>query len=176
MRDARFETAVAEHSGKVHTFATYLLGNAAEAEDVTQEVLIRLWTRITEIDPQRVRPWLLRVTRNACIDQIRRRRRSAEVIPIRHPDAPPPDRPSPEPSPEQIAAGGQLGGAIAEALTRLSDNARGVVILREVQGLSYAEISEVMDLSVGSVRVMLHRGRRRLRELLKEVDPNVAAS
>ena len=175
MRKDVFDAAVSNHAGRVYTFASYLLGNAADAEDVTQEVLIKLWNRGPEAEDHRLRAWLLQVTRNACIDQLRRRRRKAEVIPIRREDSPAPDHPSTTPSPEAVAEGAQIGGRIADALRRLSDTARGVVILREIQGLSYAEISDVMDISVASVRVTLHRARRRLREHLREVDPNVAA-
>ena len=175
MKGDFFDAAVARHSRKVFTFASYLLGDAGEAEDVTQEVLIKLWKGGPEVESNRLRAWLLQVTRNACIDQLRRRRRSAEIIAIRPRDAEPVDGTSSAPSPEKIVEGTQLGSRIQAALDRLSESARGVVILREIQGLSYEEISEVMDISVDSVRVTLHRARRRLRESLKEVRHHVAA-
>jgi ribosome biogenesis GTPase len=147
----------------------------AEAEDVTQEVLIKLWRKGSDIRPGRIRPWLLQVTRNACIDQLRRRSRSAPVVPIHPDEGGCPEPAGTAPDPERIAAGNQLGQRIVEALSRLTDNGRGVVVLREIQGLSYAEIAEVMNMSIGSVRVTLHRARRRLRTILEEADPHVAA-
>jgi len=175
MKSDFFDAAVSRHSRKVFTFASYLLGDAGEAEDVTQEVLIKLWKRGSEVESSRLRAWLLQVTRNACIDQLRRRRRSAEVVAIRPRDAVPIDGASSAPSPEKIVEGAQIGSTIRAALADLTESAREVVILREIQGLSYAEISDVMDISVDSVRVTLHRARRRLRESLKEVSHHVAA-
>jgi RNA polymerase sigma-70 factor (ECF subfamily) len=122
-----------------------------------------------------MRAWLLQVTRNACIDQLRRRRRTAEIIALRPRDAAMIDGASSAPSPEQIVEGSQIGSSIHAALANLTESARGVVILREIQGLSYAEISDVLNISVDSVRVTLHRARRRLRESLKEVSRDVAA-
>ena len=170
-----FDAAVARHSRKVFTLAAYLLGDAGDAEEIAQEVLIKLGRRGSGVEPERVRDWMLQVTRNACIDQLRRRRRAAEVIAIRSHEAAPFEGPGREPGPEQIAAGAELGRRISKALNGLSENARSVVILREIQGLSYNEISEVVGISTSSVRVTLHRARRRLRELLKEVHPHVAA-
>lgn len=118
----------------------------------------------------------MKVTRNACTDALRRRTRSAEVISIRRTTNPPPDHPSTAPSPEQMAAGTQLGGKILQALKSLNEPARSVVILREIQGLSYQEISDVTEIPINTVRVTLHRARRRLRESLKEVQPHAANS
>jgi len=169
-----FETAVERHARRVYTFASYLLGDTGEAEDITQEVLIKLWERGPEIDPDRLGAWLLAVTRNACTDQLRRRRRSAEIIPIRRSSEPPADAASSEPSPERLASGSQLGARIRHALSCLNEPARSVVILREIQGLSYREISDVTNIPINTIRVTLHRARRRLRESLKEVHSHAA--
>jgi RNA polymerase sigma-70 factor (ECF subfamily) len=173
MERSRFDAAVARHSRRVFTFASYLLGDPGEAEDVTQEVLIRLWRSGGEVEPERLGAWLLTVTRNACTDVLRRRRRTAEIIPIRREEQPTTDHPSPAPSPERIAAGFELGEKISAALSKLTEPARSVVILREIQGLSYREISEITEIHIDTVRVTLHRARRRLRESLKEVQAHV---
>jgi RNA polymerase sigma-70 factor (ECF subfamily) len=174
MRRQEFDAAVAIHGRKVYTLAVYLLANREEAEDVTQEVLVRLWRRGQEVVPEKIGPWLVRVTRNACIDAIRRRKGGSQVaidedgsgIELREP----------APGPERLAHASQLGGRILQALDTLSEPGRSVVILREIQGLSYQEIGEALEIPMSSVRVTLHRGRRRLREELKEVHDHVAAS
>lgn len=171
-----FDRAATRYSRRITTFASYLLGNAVEAEDVAQEVLIKLWRRGGGVDPDRLGAWLLRVTRNACTDVLRRRQRTAEVISIRRATEPTADHPSPGPSPERLAAGTQLGAKILSALNDLNEPARSVVILREIQGLSYQEISDVTDIPVNTIRVTLHRARRRLRESLKEDQPHVATA
>jgi RNA polymerase sigma-70 factor (ECF subfamily) len=162
---------VAAHGRKVYTLAVYLLANREEAEDVTQEVLVRLWRRGRDVVPEKIRPWLVRVTRNACIDALRRRKGGSQVV---IDDAPGIDLHEPAPGPERLAHSSQLGGKILRALETLSEPGRSVVILREIQGLSYQEIGEALEMPMSSVRVTLHRGRRRLREELKEVHDHVA--
>jgi RNA polymerase sigma factor (sigma-70 family) len=176
MERKRFDSTVSRYSRRVFTFASYLLVDPGEAEDITQDVLIKLWKSGGEIDPDRLGAWLLTVTRNACTDVLRRRRRTAEIIPIRRETHPPTDHPSSAPGPERVAAGSQLGEKILKALNELSERARTVVIMREIQGLSYREISDVTEIHIDTVRVILHRARRRLRESLKEVQPHVVNS
>lgn len=172
MRRQDFDATVAKHGRKVFTLAVYLLADREEAEDVTQEVLIRLWRRGHDVSPAKIGPWLIRVTRNACIDAIRRRKDGGLIVI---------DNDSgfkvlePAPGPERLAHASQLGRRILQALDALSEPGRSVVILREIQGLSYQEIGEALEMPMSSVRVTLHRGRRRLREVLKEVHDHVAA-
>jgi RNA polymerase sigma-70 factor (ECF subfamily) len=169
-----FEAAVATYGRRVFTLAVYLLGDPQEAEDVAQEVLIRLWRRGHAVDPQRMGAWLLQVTRNACVDLIRKRRRGEATL--GETDAAGIDNlREPSPDPERLFRATRLGEQIRRALGDLTEPHRSVVILREIQGLSYREISEVLEMPLSSVRVNLHRGRRRLREELGGVRDHVAA-
>jgi len=172
MRRQDFDTAVATHGRKVHTLAVYLLASREEAEDVTQEVLIRLWRRGQDVVPEKIGPWLVRVTRNACIDAIRRRKSGSQVA---LDDGAGIELHEPAPGPERLAHASQLGSRILQALNVLTEPGRSVVILREIQGLTYEEIGDALEMPLSSVRVTLHRGRRRLREVLKEVHDHVAA-
>jgi RNA polymerase sigma-70 factor (ECF subfamily) len=171
MRRHDFDAAVATHGRKVFTLAVYLLADREEAEDVTQEVLVRLWRRGHEVVPAKIGPWLLRVTRNACIDVIRRRK-NASLVAID--DETGVELLEPAPGAEKLAHSSQLGSRILQALENLSEPGRSVVILREVQGLSYQEIGEALEMPLSSVRVTLHRGRRRLRDELREVHDHAA--
>ena len=160
MERAAFETAVAEHGGKVFTLSVYLLRDP-------QEVLMRLWKHGSEVDPRKVGAWLLRVARNRCIDVIRARstrdskavedgrERLEEVIDDRA-------------GPEQRARASQLRDRIRDALDGLTEPSRSVVILREIQGLTYEEIGSALEMPLSSVRVTLHRARIRLRDALRE--------
>jgi RNA polymerase sigma factor (sigma-70 family) len=172
MRRQDFEAAVATHGRKVYTLAVYLLANREEAEDVTQEVLIRLWRRGHEVVPEKIGPWLVRVTRNACVDVMRRRKGGSQVA---IDDESGIELHESAPGPERLARASQLGGTILQALDALAEPSRSIVILREIQGFSYREIGEALDMPMSNVRVTLHRGRRRLREELKEVHDHVAA-
>ena len=172
MRRDDFDAAVETHGRKVYTLAVYLLANREEAEDVTQEVLVKLWRRGQEVVPEKIGPWLVRVTRNACIDAVRRNRTGAQVALDDHVGN---ELSEPVPGPERLAHGAQLRGRIRQALETLSEPGRSVVILREIQGLTYQEIGDALEMPLSSVRVILHRGRRRLREVLREVHDHVAA-
>jgi len=172
MRRGDFDAAIAKHARRVFSLAVYLLGDREEAEDVTQEVLIQLWRKGHEVDPERIGSWLTRVTRNAAIDTIRRRKPGVRALMdegdgwIDVPDG--------SPGPESLVQSSQLGSRLLAALRAMSEPHRSVVILREIQGLSYREIGEALEMPLSSVRVTLYRGRRRLREELREVQHDVA--
>lgn len=163
-----FEATISEHQRRVFSYAHYFLGSPEEAEDVAQEVFLRLWRHRQSVDADRVGSWLLRVTRNACYDQLRKRRATAKMI---HPDG---DSETIEraeaddPNPESMAAGADFRRHLLAALRRIDEPQRSVLILREIEGLKYTEISEALELPLNTVRVYLHRGRKRLREQLKE--------
>lgn len=161
-----FEEVVSQQQRKVYSFARYYLGSPEEAEDVTQEVFLKLWRHWLKIDLASVRPWLLRVTRNACFDRLRQRRSSSRVF---LPDSDPErveSSPAPESGPEARAQRADFRRHVARALEKLGEPYRSVLILREIQGLRYRDISEVLEMPLNTVRVNIHRGRRQLREEL----------
>lgn len=163
-----YERAVAEHRRRVYSFAYHLLRNREEAEDVTQEVLLRLYHHRHRVEARRAGAWLLRVTRNACYDLLRHRRtvdrhvtdlddEAVVELPDRH-----------RPDPQRQAETGAFRQRLEEALDELAGPYREVVILREIQGLTYREIAEALEMPLNTVRVNLHRGRRKLRRRLHE--------
>jgi RNA polymerase sigma-70 factor (ECF subfamily) len=168
MHDDDFDRAVARHQRRIYTFATYLLASSDEAEDVAQEVFVKLWRNRDAIPPERLEAWLLRVTRNACYDHLRRRRWQRRFVPAASVDTPT-EVASGTPGPEVLATASELGRRLLQALGRLSEPQRSIVILRHVEGLSCRDIGEIVDMTEGSVRVALHRARRRLRDGLREV-------
>lgn len=163
-----FSTAVACHQRRVFTFASYLLGSRAEAEDVTQEVLLRYWRQQARVPESRTGSWLLRVTRNACIDRVRAARSRMRLVACGCDPAVMESVACTGPGPEMRARGGELRDRLAGALTRLPEPQRSAVVLREVQGLSYQEIAEVLGKPLSTIRVAIHRGRKRLRDELGE--------
>lgn len=175
MDDPRFHAAAVRWQRRIFTFAAYTLGDVGAAEEVTQDVLLRLWRHPEMLAAERLEGWLLRVTRNACLDEIRRRRVRLRLVTDVADDEIARQRPATNPDPERRAAAAQLGQRLAIELSELPENQRSVVVLRDVQGLSYREIAEVMNMSLANVRVVLHRARRRLRERLEEVENHVVA-
>lgn len=174
MRRNAFEAALQSHQRRVFTYAFYLLSNREEAEDVAQEAFMRLWTSGGPDDERQLEPWLLRVTRNVCIDRLRRRSLTSRffVAEQQHRD-PSSGRTS---DPEVIALASEYQRSLRAALADLREPLKSVVILREIEGLAYRDIAATLGLSLASVRVHLHRARRALREQLKEVYADAAAS
>ena len=168
MHDDDFDRAVTLYQRRVFTFATYLLSSVDEAEDVTQEVLVKLWSSGDAVPLERLGAWLLRVTRNACLDQLRRRRWQRRFVPVAAADTGL-ELASGAPGPEVLATASQLGRRLIVGLGRLTEPQRSIVILRHVEGLSCREIGEIVEMTEGSVRVALHRARHRLRSELREV-------
>lgn len=171
-----FERAVETHQRSVFTFARYLLGSPQEAEDVTQEALLRMWRHWDSLDVERLEAWLLKVTRNLCYDRMRRLRVVRRVVPASIDEETAPDAPSPDPGPEDLAHGRALRQKLLAAVEQLREPYKSAILLREVHGLTYKEIAEALESPLNSVKVHVYRGRRRLRELLEEVEINVAAS
>lgn len=162
-----FEEHVSRHQDRVYGFAYYFLGSREAAEDVAQEVLLRFWERHAEIDAERVRGWLLRATRNACIDMVRKRKTQWRFLKV---DADALERAAGcDPSPHADAEAADVQRHLQRALGRLDEPYRSIVILREVQHFQYHEISETLGLPMSTVKVYLHRARRRLRHHLADV-------
>ena len=169
-----FERAVEEHRRSVFTFARYLLGSQQEAEDVTQEALIRMWRHWDSLDGDRLQAWLLKVTRNLCYDSLRRLRASRRALPESSDEEAAMKVPSGDASPEEQTHRRAVEGRLLKAMQDLREPYRSAVILREVRGLTYREIGEALETPLNSVKVHVHRGRRMLRDALKETDAHVA--
>ena len=170
-----FHRWVGRHRDRVYNFAYYTLRHAEDAEDVTQEVLIRMWHHRNKLEDPTVLAWLLKVTRNACYDTLRRhktrRARFDEGIDEYTHDTVASD----EPGPQEHAEADDFLRRLSVALETLPEHYRTVVVLREIEGLKYDEIAEVTGRPVSSVKVYLHRGRKLLRESL-EASTDTAAS
>lgn len=164
----RFPELVREYQHRIYTFACYCLGDPEEAQDVTQEVLLKLWRNLEKIDPPGVWPWLVRVTRNAAIDALRKRgsyRAVVEEDPEGHATR---RLASATPAPDAAAETADFQRHLEQALRGIAEPYRSIVILREIQDLKYEEISAALELPLNTVKVYLHRGRRKLRERLRE--------
>jgi RNA polymerase sigma-70 factor (ECF subfamily) len=165
--DMMFDAAVREHRDRVFGFAIHFLGNRTDAEDVTQDVFVRLWKNRTSVDPETIQPWLLRVARNACVDVYRRMRLHRSLMTEADGVA---DRiASTTQAPDQWTEQQLFDDRLADALETLSEPQKSIVILRELQGLKYEEICDTLGLPMATVKVYLHRGRRALRKQLNDV-------
>jgi len=153
------------HYERIWTLCRRLAGNHADAEDATQEALIALARGIASFDGRAAfTTWSYRVATNACLDELRRR--SRRPVPSATEEMVVVDR---SPRPDDV--GDRLD--IDAALTRLPDDFRVVVVLRDLCDLEYAEIAEALEIPAGTVRSRIARGRTQLAELLggNQTDP-----
>ncbi len=162
---AAVQALVARKLPRMLALGRRMLGDAIEAEDVAQDVFLRVWKQAPAWKPGAARfdTWMHRVALNLCYDRLRRRREDpvAEV----------PDRPDPDESPERGLQAAQLGVQVDAALQKLPDRQREAIVLCHYQELSNIEAARLMEVSVEALESLLSRGRRALRTYLADLRP-----
>jgi RNA polymerase sigma factor (sigma-70 family) len=170
MNSSRFEKIVSEHKDRIYSHALYFLRDRRDAEDVTQEVLIRAWQNLESIRQRTTKAWLMRVTHNLCIDYARQRKASGNVI--RSDDISILEKRTAsslsESNPEHVVENAERLQQILSALQKLPDTIRSVVMLREIQDMKYEDISHTLDIPLNTVKVYIHRGRKELQSSLRQ--------
>jgi RNA polymerase sigma-70 factor (ECF subfamily) len=146
----------------LYTVAYRLTGNREDAEDLVQEVLLRVRRGLETYQPGSMEGWLSRIATNAFLDDVRRRKRRPEDLLPQEPDWVLP----PSSGADEALAAETLPDDVQAALRRLPEDFRAAVVLCDVVGLSYQEIGESLDIPVGTVRSRIHRGRAMLRKML----------
>jgi RNA polymerase sigma-70 factor (ECF subfamily) len=150
-----WEDVVRAHSTRVYRLAYRLTGNQHDAEDLTQEVFVRVFRSLSDYTPGTFEGWLHRITVNLFLDGARRRQR------IRF-EALPDDVErvaGREPTPAQVYDDRHLDPEIQQALDTLPADFRAAVVLCDIEGLSYEEIAATLGVKLGTVRSRIHRGR-----------------
>jgi RNA polymerase sigma-70 factor, ECF subfamily len=149
-----------------YTLAVRLTANEEDARDVVQEAYLRAWKGIGNFrgDAQ-FSTWMYRITANAAYTLVQKRRRR-RVEPLEAADEPP--ELAVEALPEAAAESALLLGQLSDAIAQLPPKLRSIVVLKDVYGLSHEAIAEELGISVAAAKVRLHRGRRKLRDLLFE--------
>ncbi|MDZ7679972.1 MAG: RNA polymerase sigma factor [Acidimicrobiales bacterium] len=160
--DRALADLVAAHGDAVYRLARSIVHDPSLADDVVQETMVKAWRALPDFDGEVPRPWLLKVARNTAISLLRTRR-------------------------EQVREAGEFGDMAATgggpdttavdraavdqmwvALAQLDETSRSMVVMRELSGLSYEEIAEVLDLPLATVKTRLFRARRALQHAMKE--------
>jgi RNA polymerase sigma-70 factor (ECF subfamily) len=169
LSSAKFDYLIKQYKNKVFNYAIYMMKNQMDAEDVTQEVLIRTWQNIDKFNFNAAKAWMMRTTHNLCIDYLRRNnlqsKRTIDVNEDYH---------------EEISDGtidGNPGKAaemliteeeVKEAINNLPERLKSPFVLYELQGFKYKEISKILDVPLNTIKVNILRARKQLQKDLKE--------
>jgi RNA polymerase sigma factor (sigma-70 family) len=166
-----WDEVVRDYSARVYRLAYRLTGNSHDAEDLTQEVFVRVFRKLSDYTPGTFEGWLHRITTNLFLDMARRRQRIrfeglGEETAAHLGDS--------GPSPAEAFDDRHLDGDIQAALKALAPEYRAAVILCDIEGLSYEEIADTLGIKLGTVRSRIHRGRAQLRAALEHRRPRHA--
>jgi RNA polymerase sigma-70 factor (ECF subfamily) len=175
--DAGFGLLVTSYSSLVYSLALRLTGCHAEADDLSQETFLRAYKALLNFPPERCRelkpgPWLATIGTNLWRNHVRDRRRAPSTA-VSY-DSDQHDVIEPGPGPEQFAIASEGWKDLASLLTMLPERYRAPVVLRHVIGLSYQELSRVLNCPVGTAKAQTSRGIAALRALLGERVPRGA--
>jgi RNA polymerase sigma-70 factor (ECF subfamily) len=166
-----WDDVVRDHGARVYRLAYRLTGNQHDAEDLTQEVFVRVFRSLSQYTPGSFEGWLHRITTNLFLDGVRRKAR------IRF-DGLPDDAadriPSREIGPQQLLDDRAYDADVQDALDALHPDFRVAVVLCDVEGMTYEEISDLLGIKLGTVRSRIHRGRAALRQALSHRTPRTA--
>jgi RNA polymerase sigma-70 factor, ECF subfamily len=163
-----WDDVVRQHSARVYRLAYRLTGNTHDAEDLTQEVFVRVFRSLPSYTPGTFEGWLHRITTNLFLDLARRRQRirfeglGDQAVGLLRDD---------EPTPAQAFDARHLDSDVQAALEALAPEFRAAVVLCDIEGLSYEEIAATLGVKLGTVRSRIHRGRAQLRAALDHRRP-----
>ena len=165
-----FEEIVVKYKDKIYNLCRHMLRDPQNAEDAAQDVFLKAYQALPKFQPEAsLYTWLYRIATNTCIDY--KRKPLLESLfggpegeeRIIH------DRASDEPSPERLYESKEIDRALHECLEKLSPKLRAIIILLEIEELSYEEIAETLDISLGTVKSRIARAREDLKKSMKKI-------
>lgn len=165
--EAAFRLLVERHIDRAYAIALRIVGNAADAEDVVQDTMLKIWSHRGRWQHGRAKfsTWLYRVISNRCID-LRRKPRNENVETV-------PEVADGQPGVVEIIERNELNGMLELAMQRLPEQQRIAVIFSYHENMSNGEIAQVMDTTVAAVESLLKRGRQQLRQLLRKHERDI---
>ncbi len=175
-RPGAFDAIVRAHQDRIYSFCLRMLSDREEAQDAAQEVFLSAWRNLSGFRGESaLSTWLVRIATNRCLNRIRQRnaRTEREVRPGsaagEEEDLPFQPEGKEEDRPERVVQNAELRTILERALGRLDPETRSLVLLSDVEGLSYEELSEAVGIPLGTVKSRLHRARMTLRRILAPV-------
>jgi RNA polymerase sigma-70 factor (ECF subfamily) len=169
-----FDEIVARYKDEIYTYIRRMISNRDDAEDLAQEVFVRAFASIKSFRREsNLRTWLYRIATNLCIDKYRRKGVEKQFVTSLEREDPEDEEPNPidipdnKYDPERMYEHSELQMKIQKALLKLPEKQRAVILLFDLEGMSYEEIAKVVDCPVGTVKSRLFNARLQLRKLLQ---------
>ena len=161
-----FEQLFYRYQEKVYNVAYRMMGNQQDAEDMTQEVFFRVYQKLSSFKfSSAFSTWLYRITANLCLDEINRRKKQPAEESFSQDDL---DSFCSDLNPEDKVIANEEQALLWEAINSLKPEYRIIIILRDLEGLSYKELKQALKCSMGRVKSRLHDARRKLKSILKD--------
>lgn len=166
-----YHRALTDHADGLKSFAARMLSDSIAAEDVAQDSFLALYRHLEQVPPAAYRPWLYRVARNLCLDQLRRRKFKLSLFGDLSRDDDQPFVPSDTDNqrPDQLAETREANDMIEKAIEQLPAKFREAFLLCEIDGLSYEDASAVLGCPVKTVSTRLFRARQRFKSLVSRL-------
>jgi RNA polymerase sigma-70 factor (ECF subfamily) len=156
----------------MYRYALSLLHNEEEAQDATQDILIKAWERVQSLQPEGARAWMLKCLHNLCIDRLRQRKSQSTVLEGEKIllDSLIADRKVPErASPEELCLKRERQAVLRRAIAQLPEQFQTVVVLHDLQGIGFKDIAETLGQPIGTVKSNEFRARQKLKKMLEPV-------
>lgn len=169
---AAFEQLISNYQIKIYHIAYHMLSNEQDAEDAAQEAMLKAYRYLGSFKEESgFYTWIYRITHNICLDMLRKRKRSlahetdlmkkdqdGQEAELQIVDA--------KPQPEEQLMSQQVQTEMQNAIAELKENYRVVLVMRDIEGMSYDDIAAVLEISVGTVKSRLNRARENLRKII----------
>lgn len=169
-KQTQFDQLVRPHMKKLYQLAYRFMGNASDAEDMVQDVLLKLYPRVDELAQiEKPGPWLARILYRHNIDVYRKQQRSA--LDQSDGEADYDEIANPQNQPTEFIESSQTITTLSQALSQLNSDSRDLIILHDVEGYTLTEIQKIMDTPLGTLKSRLSRSRTKLREILSAMEP-----
>jgi RNA polymerase sigma-70 factor (ECF subfamily) len=166
-----FERLILAHEKLIFNIAYQMLGNVEDARDASQDIVLKIYRNLKKCSSlKHFKNWVCVITNNTCIDELRRRKGAAlqsldDMIESEGGDMPI-QIASGDPTPLDEVVRRESAGALTDAINRLPPNQKSLIVLRDIQGLSYAELAAVTSLPDGTIKSRLSRARANLKKIL----------
>jgi len=173
--DLAWEALVREYQGRVFAISLQYMRNREEARDAAQDVFIKVYRGLDKLNPGvPFLPWLLRLSRNCCIDRLRRLKVRTPERPVEVEEAL--NTVSNAPTPEESWLTGATRSLVHRALGLLTEKNREILLLHDIQQLKLEEISEMLEIPIGTVKSRSNRARIELAKAVRRLDPSYGVS